>query len=106
VEQTVTPEEVSETYRLLLESERALFEAVLRRLTAKQIAVPTAIAKEPAKRLFAAGYMQRHGLKSTGGIQRSLNALTGEDLVEQHPEDGTWTVVDPLLEQWLVEKAL
>jgi len=106
VEHTVTPEEVSEIYRLVLESERALFEAVLRRLTAKQIAVLTAVAKEPTKKLFAAEYMQRHGLKSTGGIQRGLSVLTGEDLVEQHPTDGTWTVVVPLLGRWLVEKAL
>jgi len=106
VEHTVTPEEVAETYRLVLESERALFEAVLRRLTAKQIAVLNAIAKEPTKKLFAAEYMERHNLKSTGGIQRGLSVLTSEDLVEQHPADGTWTVVDPLLGQWLAEKAL
>jgi len=106
VEHTVTQEEVNETYRLVLESERALFEAVLRRLTAKQIAVLTAVAKEPTKKLFAAEYMERHGLKSTGGIQRGLSVLTGEDLVEQHPSDGIWTVVDPLLERWIVEKAL
>ncbi len=106
VEKTVTPEDVSETYRLLLESERALFEAILRRLTARQIALLTAIAKEPTKRLFAAEYMERHSLKSTGGIQRGLSVLTGEDLVEQHPVDGTWKVVDPLFGQWLVEKAL
>ncbi|MBW1692410.1 MAG: ATP-binding protein [Deltaproteobacteria bacterium] len=105
-EHTVMPEEVSEIYQLVLESERALFEAVLRRLTATQISVLTAIAKEPTKRLFAAEYMARHSLKSTGGIQRSLSVLTGEDLVEQHTADGTWTVVDSLLGQWLVEKAL
>jgi uncharacterized protein len=106
VEHTVTPEEVTETYRLVLESERVLFETVLRRLTAKQIAVLTAIAKEPSKKLFAAEYMERHNLKSTGGIQRGLSVLTSEDLVEQHPADGAWTVVDPLLGRWLVEKAL
>jgi hypothetical protein len=106
VEHTVTAEDVSEIYRLVLESERALFEALLRRLTAKQIAVLTAVAKEPTKKLFAAEYMGRHGLKSTGGIQRGLSVLTGEDLVERHPSDGIWKVVDPLLGRWLVEKAL
>jgi hypothetical protein len=106
VAQTVTPEEVSETYRLVLESERALFEAVLRKLTPTQIAILTAISKEPTKRVFAAEYMTRHHLKSTGGIQRGLSVLTGEDLVEKHPVEGTWAVVDPLLRQWLLEKAL
>jgi hypothetical protein len=106
VERTVTPEEVSETYRLVLESERALFEALIRRLTVTQIAVLTAIAKEPTNKLFPTEYMERHRLKSTGGIQRSLSVLTAEDLVEQNPADGAWTVVDPLFRQWLVEKAL
>ena len=102
----VTPKDISETYRLVLESEKALFESLLRRLTAKQIAILTAIAKEPTKRLFAAQYMARHNLKSTGGIQRALNVLTAEDLVEREPVEGTWTVVDPLFSQWLAEKAL
>jgi hypothetical protein len=106
VERTVIPENIADTYRLLLQSERALFEAVLRKLTATQIAVLTAIAKEPAKRIFSAEYMERHRLKSTGGIQRSLSVLTGEDLVEERASDGAWTVVDPLLRQWLAEKAL
>lgn len=106
VEQTVTGEDVSETYRLLLESERALFEALIRRLTVTQIALLTAIAKEPANKLFAAEYMERHRLKSTGGIQRSLTVLTAEDLVEQNATAGAWTLVDPLFRQWLVEKGL
>jgi hypothetical protein len=49
--------------------------------------------------------MARHGLKSTGGIQRRLSALSAEDITEQHPTEGTWAVVDPMLRQWLVEKA-
>lgn len=49
--------------------------------------------------------MARHRLKSKGGIQRSLRVLSDEDLVEQHPAKGAWAVVDPMLRQWLVEKA-
>jgi hypothetical protein len=102
----VTHKDISETYRLVLESEKALFESILRRITAKQIAILTAIAKEPTKRLFAAEYMARHNLKSTGGIQRGLHVLTGEDLIERNPAEGPWAVVDPLFRQWLMEKAL
>jgi len=50
VERSVTPEQISDTYRMVLESERALFEALIRRLTVTQIAVLTAIAKEPTKK--------------------------------------------------------
>ncbi len=102
----VRSSDIAETYRLVLESEKALFESILRRLTARQIALLTAIAKEPSKKLYAAEYMTRHYLKSTGGIQRGLDVLTREDFVEQSPEKGTWTVVDPLLRQWLMERAL
>jgi hypothetical protein len=67
--------------------------------------IATRSTKEPAKRFFAADYMARRGLKSTGGIQRSLSALSAEDLVEQRPAEGPWAVVDPMLRQWLMEKA-
>jgi hypothetical protein len=49
--------------------------------------------------------LARHGLKSTGGIHRSLSVLSAEDLVEQRPAEGTWAAVDPMLRQWLMEKA-
>jgi hypothetical protein len=102
----VNRKNIHETFRLLLESERALFESILRRLSATQIAVLTAVAKEPTGKLFAAEYMTRHRLKSTGGIQRALQVLTNEDLVEQVKEDGKWRIVDPLFRQWLQERAL
>jgi hypothetical protein len=101
-----TRQDISETYRLVLDSEKALFESILRGLTAKQIGVLTAIAKEPTKKLYSTEYMARHKIKSTGGIQRSLDVLTREDLVEQNPKVGTWAVVDPLFKEWLVEKTL
>ncbi len=102
----VTSKDIADNYRLVLESEKALFETILRGLTAKQIGILRAIAKEPTQRLFAAEFMTRHNLKSTGGIQRGLKVLTGEDLIERHPSEGTWNVIDPLFRQWLVEKAL
>ena len=105
-EKKVTNQDISDNFRLVLESEKALFESILRRLTAKQIGILKAVAKEPTKSLFASDYMARHNLKSTGGIQRGLQVLTAEDLVERHSPEKTWNVIDPLFRQWLVEKAL
>jgi len=102
----VTREDIIETHWLIMDMEKPLFESILRRLSAKQMAILAAIAKEPSKTLFAAAYMARHHLKSTGGIRHGLNILTVEDLVEQDPQEGTWSVVDPVLRQWLVERAL
>lgn len=106
IERKVTHNDIPETYQLVMESEKALFESILRQLTAKQIAVLTAIAREPGKKLYSAGYMARHNLKSTGGIQRSIDMLTKEDLIEEGEPTGFWEVVDPLFKEWLKKKAL
>jgi hypothetical protein len=106
IEKKVTQNDIPETYQLVMESEKVLFESTLRQLTAKQIAVLTAIAKEPSKKLYSTGYMARHNLKSTGGIQRSIDVLTREDLIEVSETTGLWEVVDPLFKEWLVKKAL
>lgn len=106
IEKTVTQNDIPETYQLVMESEKALFESILRQLTTKQITLLSAIAKEPAKKLYSTDYMARHRLKSTGGVQNSINVLTKEDLIEQRQSTGIWEVVDPLFKAWLVKKAM
>ncbi|MGD2013628.1 MAG: hypothetical protein PVH37_04490 [Desulfobacterales bacterium] len=106
IEKKVMQNDISETYQLVMESEKALFESILRQLTAKQIAVLTAIAKEPCKKLYSTDYMIRHNLRSTGGIQRSINVLTKEDLIEKSETTAHWEVVDPLFKEWLKMKSL
>jgi hypothetical protein len=105
-EHGVSRDDLRETYQLLLDTEKALFESTLRRLTAVQIAVLTAIAREPCQKIYAAGYMRRHNLRSTGGTQLSLEALAKEDLIEEGKRDKGWVVVDPLFQKWLVSRAL
>ncbi len=106
VRKKASEEDLAEAYQLTMDSERALFESILRRLTAAQITLLTAIAQEPTKKLYAADYMKRHHLKSTGGIQLSLEALTREDLIEQPAKTESWDIVDPLFKQWLRKRAL
>jgi hypothetical protein len=50
--------------------------------------------------------MKRHNLKSTGGIQLSLEVLAREDLIEQREKTEKWEVVDPLFQKWLRGRAL
>ena len=106
VRKKASGEDLAEAYQMTLDSEKALFESILRRLTVAQIALLTAIALEPTKKLYAADYMKRHHLKSTGGIQLSLEVLTKEDLIEQPAKTENWDVVDPLFKQWLRNRAL
>ena len=61
---------------------------------------------EPGKKLYSTDYMARHRLKSTGGVQNSLDVLTKEDLIEKREPTGFWEVVDPLFKAWLEKKAM
>ncbi|MBW2099804.1 MAG: ATP-binding protein [Deltaproteobacteria bacterium] len=106
IDKRVTPGDIIETYQWIMESEKALFESTLRQLTARQIALLTAIAGEPAGKLYSADYMARHSLGSTGGIQRGLNVLSKEDLIEKQVSTGKWQVVDPVLKEWLIKRRL
>lgn len=101
-----TGEDLSEAFQMTMDSEKALFESILSRLTAAQTILLTAIAQEPTKKLYAADYMKRHNLKSTGGIQLSLEVLAREDLIEQREKTEKWEVVDPLFQKWLRGRAL
>ena len=106
IEKNVTQNDITETYKLVMESEKALFESSLRQLTTKQIALLMAIAKEPSRKLYSASYMARHNLGSTGGIQRSLDVLSKEDMIEKYDPNDQWNVVDPVFKDWLIQRAL
>jgi hypothetical protein len=63
-----------------------------------------ALAVEETGSLFAADYMSRHDLGSSGGIQGALKKLTRLDIIEKAPS-GEWKVVDPILKLWLIRQA-
>jgi len=106
VQANTSKEDLVEAYQMTLDSEKALFESILRRLTVAQITLLTAIAQESTRKLYAADFMKRHNLKSTGGIQLGLDVLTKEDLIEQPAKTENWNIVDPLFKQWLRNRAL
>lgn len=97
----VKSEDVNEAYESVLESEKALFESILSGLKTNQMIVLKAIAKEPSKNLFSAGYMQRHNIASTGGIRNGLDILLNKDIIEKDKDTGIWFVVDPVFSDWL-----
>ncbi len=97
----VQPDNVYESFKTLLESERVVFESIIQGLTTKQTAMLLALAREPSKKIYSSDFIARHHLGSTGGIQNSLNVLIKRDLIEKKPESETWTVVDPVFALWL-----
>jgi hypothetical protein len=97
----VTSDDIVETNAILIKSERVVFESILQGLATKQIAMLSALAKEPTAKIYSASYMAQHGLGSTGGIQQSIKTLSKQDLIEKDKETGVWSLVDPVFRTWL-----
>lgn len=106
VDNEVTQKDIVAINQVVMESERIVFESILQGLTTKQITLLSALAGEPAAKVYSASYMTQHNLGSTGGIQQSLDRLSKKDLIEKNHETGVWTVVDPLFKNWLVSMSL
>jgi len=68
------------------------------------IALARALASEETTSVFAADFMARHDLGSTGGIQGALKKLTRLDIIERLL-DGQWKVTDPVFKRWLIHQA-
>jgi hypothetical protein len=87
-------------FQSMIQSEAPVFESILLGLAPQQIALVKAIAKEPSPSILSANYMNKHKLKSVGGVQAALKKLMQQDLVEKR-DNKIWTVVDPVFGKWL-----
>jgi hypothetical protein len=97
----VTEEAVQEGLRKLIDSEKPVFEAILQGLSPHQRLLLKALALEPPDKILAGGYIQKHGLGSTGGVQHSTKQLEDLDLIEKRGDPKQWQLVDPVLAMWL-----
>lgn len=95
---------IHEALEDLLANETPVFEAMILGLASRQIALARALAVEETGSVFAADYMARHDLGSSGGIQGALKKLTRLDMIEKQ-STGQWKVVDPILKRWLIKQA-
>ena len=96
----VTPEAIQKAFRGLLESETFYFEKCVQILAPQQIAVLKAVAREPTSSILSTPYMQKHNLKSVGGVQGAIKKLGALDYIEAN-RDGVWQIVDPIFGRWL-----
>lgn len=95
----VGPGQAQAAMEALLASEKNVFEAILQGLSRGQVALLRSLAVEPTDSPYAAGYLARRGLGSTGGVQNSLLKLARLDLIEKIGK--TWQLVDPVFRTWL-----
>lgn len=103
--EAVTEETIQAGLQKLVASEKPVFEAILQGLSPHQRLLLKAIALEPPKKILAGGYIQRHGLGSTGGVQHSSKQLEDLDLIERRGDPEQWQLVDPILALWLKARA-
>ena len=99
--ETVTEETIQAGLQKLIVSEKPVFEAILQGLSPHQRLLLKALALEPAEKILAGSYIQRHGLGSTGGVQHSTKKLEDLDLIERRSDSDRWQLVDPVLAMWL-----
>jgi uncharacterized protein len=64
-----------------------------------------ALAAEPTRSVYAAGYHARHELPSNPTLQTALAALTRKELVGRS-NDGEYRVIEPFLAEWLQREQL
>ena len=57
---------------------------------------------EPVQQPTSRQFLQTFGL-SAGGVQKSLNFLSDQDLIERPASRGPWKVTDPVFRQWILE---
>lgn len=100
-EEKVEEKNVEEGLQLLFENESYVFDAILQGLSPRQISLVKAIAREPSASIMSSNYIAKHGLKSVGGVQAALKKLFALDYIEKTKE-GTYRIVDPVFEQWLI----
>ena len=90
----------AEALTKVLRSEHAHFSLVWERASKAQRLVLEALAHEPGRPL-SRDYARRHALPGSSTIQRALQALEREELVER--QSGEWRIAEPFLGGWLLE---
>ena len=102
----VTPEgavagdpELAQALARVLHSENAHFQYVWGSASRAQRVVLEALARDPGRPPFATAYRRAHNLPANSTVQRSLETLVQEELVER---DGSgYRIAEPFLAEWI-----
>jgi uncharacterized protein len=90
----------AEALARVLRSENAHFSWIWERASRAQRVTLEALAREPGQPALAAAYRARHNLPGTSTVQRALEALVNDELV-QRSGDG-YRIAEPFLADWIV----
>ncbi|MFO7884723.1 MAG: ATP-binding protein [Desulfobacteraceae bacterium] len=95
----INDDDFQKAFRDFLEAESMIFESMLQGLSPRQIAFLKALSREPSSSVLSSKYMQKHGLKSIGGVQSAIKRLEALDFIEKD-DNQVWCVVDPVFGRW------
>lgn len=95
----ITLEDVQNAEKMVLESEKGLYETMISPLTSRQLRLLKALAAAPEAALTSARFASRADLPASS-IADIRNILVREDLIEKN-NDNAWQVVDPFFGRWL-----
>jgi hypothetical protein len=98
----VTLEHLHETLARLLSEQETIFEALWQRLTLQQRATLRAVVLQGGREIHSADTRSRHRLGVPSTIQKSLAALTNQDVLLK--EGPRYVVVDSLLREWVARR--
>ena len=98
----VTLEDLHQTLARLLSEQETLFEALWQRLTLHQRATLRGVVLQGGREIHSADARERHRLGAASSIQKSLAALTDQDVLVK--EGARYLVVDSLLREWVARR--
>jgi hypothetical protein len=84
----------------VLRSENAHFDHIWERASRAQRLVLEALARAPGQPPMGASYRRAHDLPGPSTIQRALEALTADELIERHAAG--YRIAEPFLAEWIV----
>jgi hypothetical protein len=97
-----TLEDLHHTLTRLLSEQETIFEALWQRLTLQQRATLRAVVLQGGREIHSADARSRHRLGGPSTIQKSLAALTKQDVLLK--EGPRYVVVDSLLREWVARR--
>ncbi|HEY3726289.1 MAG TPA: ATP-binding protein [Solirubrobacteraceae bacterium] len=97
---TATEAQLDEALTRVLHSENAHFLRIWEGASRAQRVTVEALAREPGQPPLAAGYRRRHNLPGTSTVQKALEVLVRDELVERHGRG--YRIAEPFLAEWIV----
>ena len=101
---TATPADLERAVGAVVRSENAHFTLAWDGASRAQRLVLQALAVEPGP-VFGGGYRLRRQLPAASTVQRAVEQLTADELVERRPEGG-FEIAEPFLREWILRDAM